>query len=336
MRSVATFVFCAAVLLPVAASADVIVMQDGSIYEIEGPIRVQGDLILFTLSTGQAVSFRRFEVDEQKTLAMNQLLASEVEGLPRLRGMEAIEARRSRTHGRSIPIQEALPEPVEEDIRDMAGQRISKPYPQGDYPAAVQPERVARQPIGRDVAQEIYESQPPTERRPLMTDEIMRQREQERARAEAEREARREARRQERAARRAERRAAREAEEAAERAAREAEMQRMQRTREPEPMRPEPEMRQPEPARDTSRLEARADRYQERIEEVDADIRSTQADLQRLTDLQREAQEEFEGARLRSVDREIDRNMKKLERLQERRQDLQERLDEVEAEMGER
>jgi len=332
MRILSPALIALVLLVPAGLTADVIVLTDGRVFEIEGPIRFEGDFVHFQLKTGQDVMFRRFEVDENKTRGLNKVLDSDTHGLRRLRQVEKIEGQRSRTVGRSIPMVEERP-PLQE-IKEVAkereprdyGPRSYAGYPAGDYPITLQADRVSRETIGREAAEERVAAREAAEAESRSVS-LAREREE----AEAERAAQREEKRQEKAAAREAREAAWEAERREREEARalrkaEREAERAQRETEHEPAAPERRVEAAEPAAKPAGEDPRAESYRERIVTLDEQIDETRTELRRLTDLQKDAEAEFEGQRLRSVDEEIDRLLHRIDRLESRKKRLQTRL----------
>jgi len=296
MRLVSFAVLAIAILVPAGLGADVVVLVDGRVFEVDGPIVFDGDFVHFKMpKTGQEVHFRRFEVDENKTRGLNQVLDSDLHGWPRLKKVQSIEGQRARTTGRSKPIvaERPLPPTRAEQYQEMKAQR-----------KAEQEEEMRK-----------AEAEAEAERERELAEERRRQAEEE-ARLAEERAAEEAARRKREAERKAEEEARleRERERQAARAAAEEERQKTL------------QMRQ---AQDR---DARTASYRDRIIVLEGQIRESQQDLRRLTDLQTDAQKEFEGRSLESVEREIDATMRRIERLEARKASLEERLKQLEAE----
>lgn len=296
MRILSPILCAAALLAPAALAADVLVMSDGRVFHVEGPIQFDGDFVRFQMSkTHQHVTFRRFEVDENKTRALNGVLDSDVHGLPRLRRVEAIESQSSRSRARSVPMVEERPKSEQTKRMELlmygGSQHRTRPFPSEDLA-----ETRARRQQEREAAR--------SERSERLA-AAAKEREQKRAARAAEREERRQQMRESHAAA-------------------QVSGPKSHTTIRTAPA-PAPAPDKAAPAREDPRVAS----YQARIEVLDGQIREARDDLKRLTDLQKDASQEFEGTRLQSVDAEIDRLLKRIERLESRKSSVQERLNEL-------
>lgn len=129
-----------AVLLPASiAPAEVLVLKDGRVYEVDGPVQRDGDLLILNWR-GQKVSMLRLMVDEGKTAELNRMTVSAENAEGWNRAVERAMASPGRGAERSIAL--AVWPPPEEIKTVREPWNGEEENIAGEYPISAQRPRV--------------------------------------------------------------------------------------------------------------------------------------------------------------------------------------------------